>query len=115
MGQDDPGDGPPRPRTDAGAVVTGEEAQFAAKGDDMRQADLQEYLLMREYLSACLEPSTFVSVPFLNDGHQKALFAFVPGCESDCQDGGVGQGGGQRGTVQSHSKLPCRLTTRGLQ
>ena len=30
---------------------------------------------MREWLSASLEPSMFVSVPFLDDGHKKALFA----------------------------------------
>ena len=32
---------------------------------------------MREWLSACLEPSMFVSLPFLDDGHKKALFAQV--------------------------------------
>ena len=72
---DDPGDGPLRPRADAGAVVDGEEAQFAARCDEVRQADRQEYLLMREWLSACLEPSMFVSMSFLDDGHKKALFA----------------------------------------
>ena len=74
---DDPGDGPLRPRADAGAVVAGEEAQFAARCDEVRQADRQEYLLMREWLSACLEPSMFVSMPFLDDGHKKVLFAQV--------------------------------------
>ena len=49
--------------TNAGAIVTGEEAQCAARGDDVRHADRQEHLLM----SACLEPS----------GHNKALFAQV--------------------------------------
>ena len=58
---DDRGDGPHRPRAVAGAVVAGEEAQFAARCDEVRQADRQEYLLMREWLSACLEPSLFVS------------------------------------------------------
>ena len=67
-----------RPRADAGAVVAGEEAQFAARCDEVRQADRQEYLLMREWLSACLEPSSmFVSMPFLDDGHKKVLFAQV--------------------------------------
>ena len=70
---DDPGDGPLRPRADA----AGEEAQFAARCDEVRQADRQEYLLMREWLSACLEPSMFVSMPFLDDGHKKASFAQV--------------------------------------
>ena len=45
--------------------------------DEVRQADRQEYLLMREWLSACLEPSMFVSMPFLDDGHKKASFAQV--------------------------------------
>ena len=71
--EDDPGDGPPRPRSDAGAFVAGEQAQFAATGDDVRQADRQEYLLMREWLSACLEPSMVV----LDDGLKKALYAQV--------------------------------------
>ena len=31
---------------------------------------------MRKWLSACLEPSMF-SMPFLDDGHKKALFAQV--------------------------------------
>ena len=44
---DDPGDGPLRQRADAGAVVAGEEAQFAARCDEVRQGDRQEYLLMR--------------------------------------------------------------------
>ena len=44
---DDPGDGPLRQRADAGAVVAGEEAQYAARCDDVRQGDRQEYLLMR--------------------------------------------------------------------
>ena len=70
---DDPGDGPLRPRADAGAVV----AQFAARCDEVRQADRQEYLLMREWLSACLEPSLFGSMPVLDDGHKKALFEQV--------------------------------------
>ena len=69
---DDPGDGPLRRRADAGAV-----AQFASRCDEVRQADRQEYLLMREWLSACLEPFMFVSMPFLDDGHKKALFAQV--------------------------------------
>ena len=74
---DDLGDGPLRPRAGAGAVVVGEEAQFAARCDEVRQADRQEYLLMREWLSACLEASMFVSMPFIDDGHKKALFAQV--------------------------------------
>ena len=37
---DDPGDGPFRPRADAGAVVVGEETQFAARCDEVRQVDL---------------------------------------------------------------------------
>ena len=74
---DDPGDGPLGPRADAGAVVAGEEAQFAARCDEVRQADRQENLLMREWWSACLEPSMFVSMPLLDDGHKKALFAQV--------------------------------------
>ena len=32
---------------------------------------------MREWWSTCLEPSMFVSMPFLDDGHKKALFAQV--------------------------------------
>ena len=74
---DDPGDGPLLPQADAGAVVAGEEVHFAARCDEVPQADRQEYLLMREWLSACLEPSMFVSMPFLDDGHKKALFAQV--------------------------------------
>ena len=45
--------------------------------DEVRQADRQEYLLMREWLSACVEPSMFVSMPFLDDGRKKASFAQV--------------------------------------
>ena len=63
---DDPGDGSLRPR-----------AQFAARCDEVRHADRQEHLLLREWLSACSEPSMFVSMPFLDDGHKKALFAQV--------------------------------------
>ena len=77
MPEDDLGDGPPRPRSDAGAFVAGEEAQFAATGDDVRQADRQEYLLMRLWFSACLEPSMVVSMPLLDDFLKKALFAQV--------------------------------------
>ena len=80
---DDLGDGPPRPRADAWAVVAGEEAQLVSRGDDVHQ-DRQEFLLMRAWLFAFLEPSTFVSMPSLDDGHKKAFIHTGAGCESDC-------------------------------
>ena len=100
---DNPGDGPLRPRVDAGAVVAGEEAQCAARCDESAPSrssgiSVDEGVLVR------LLGAVHVR------GQKKALFALNPIVKMVDMFKEVGNE-----TIQSHSKLLCRLTTRGLQ
>ena len=89
---DDPGDAQLRPRADVGAVVAGGEAQFAARCDEVRQADRQEYLLMRREVVRLLG-AVHVRVDAISQRRpQEGLIRTGAGCESDCQDGGDVQG-----------------------